>query len=395
MTEKLYYIDSYKTEFDAVVVSCEKNKKGFATVLDKTAFYPEGGGQPRDKGILTYAVKSGENITVNVKDVKEKDDIIIHYTDSALPVGESVHGLIDWDRRYSLMQQHTGDHILSGVVLKEFGLNNVGFHLSDNDMMIDYDGRLSRRDIEKVVRIANDYALRAQPVTASFPDNVENLHYRSKIHGIVGKIRIVQAGDADICACCGTHTRTTAEASPIILTDFAYMGQNTRLFVKCGKRALDYANDRNRDCLAISRMLSLPVEKIADGVKKRLADIENYKSQLGEVKKQLLDIRILQTKTAEGVAVLAKDGLDSADVQKAALALGEKSDVAVVLSGGGTNKIAIASSKIDTNKLGKFIRGKLGGKGGGKIGIYQGFSEKKRSEEQLHRLVLEFLRTQN
>ena len=148
MTEKLYYSDSFLREFDAVVTGCEPAKKGWKITLDRTAFYPEGGGQPTDKGVLTY----GDTV-VNISEVHEKNGLLAHTADAEIPIGTKVHGEIDWDRRFDLMQQHTGDHMISGVILSEYGYNNVGFHLTEKELVIDYDGVLTPSDTEHVIDV--------------------------------------------------------------------------------------------------------------------------------------------------------------------------------------------------------------------------------------------------
>ena len=146
-SEKLYYKDSFMKEFDAVVTECTEENGVFKIVLDKTAFYPEGGGQPADKGVITFGEDSAE-----VSDVHEKAGVIYHTCDKEIQPGTQVHGVIDWRRRFDLMQQHTGDHIFSGMVLKHYGYNNIGFHLTDKELVIDYDGTLTKSDIDFLVQ---------------------------------------------------------------------------------------------------------------------------------------------------------------------------------------------------------------------------------------------------
>ncbi|MBR4035273.1 MAG: alanyl-tRNA editing protein, partial [Oscillospiraceae bacterium] len=234
MTKKLFYDNSFMQEFDAVVISCEKDKKGWSTILDQTAFYPEGGGQPADHGVITF----GEN-TANVTDTREKNGVIVHYTDAEIPAGTAVHGTIDWVRRFDFMQQHTGEHMFSGVVNSMFGYNNVGFHLSEKDNVVDFNGPLSKEDIKAVMDRCNEIVWANQPVETGFPENVKELEYRSKKE-LQGEIRIVRTGSADICACCGTHTATTSQAGPVVaLNSQAYKG-GTRISILCGKRAVEY-----------------------------------------------------------------------------------------------------------------------------------------------------------
>ena len=392
MTEKIYYESAYIKEFEGRVTECLEDKKGFRIALDRTAFYPEGGGQPCDKGILTYAGPEGEDITVEVFEVHDRNDIIYHYTAEPIAVGTAVKGEIDWDRRFYMMQHHTGDHIFSGVVLKELGYNNIGFHLTDHDLTIDYDGIMNEEDIRMVMDKCNEYVWNDQPVTASYPENVREMEYRSKISGEIDNIRIVKAGDADICACCGTHTASTGRAGPIVVTSFSHFSGGTRVNIVCGKKAVDVLKKRNDDCLYVSRALSVPVENTVRAFDRKMREMESLRSRIGSLRRELIDIWVASAEIVDGVAVLIKDGLDSRDVQKACIELAEKADVAIVISGGGdaTKKIAIVSGTVDTNRLGRHISASIGGKGGGKPGIYQGFVERLPSEEELRKIIAEF-----
>lgn len=386
MTEKLYYKDSFLNEFKGTVISCEAGKKGWEIILDKTVFYPEGGGQAYDIGTLSYEEK-----IVNVLEVHEKNEEVVHYTDLYIEPGTQVLGKIDWERRFDLMQQHTGEHIFSGVIHGMFGYNNVGFHLSDNYNMVDIDGPLTREDIDTVVDKCNEIVWKNQPVIADFPENLDEIDYRSKKE-LTGKVRIVTAGEADVCACCGTHTKTTAQAGPIVVTNYqAYKG-GERINILCGKRAVDYLRRINDDCLSISHSLSVPVENIKSAFENRMKELENTKYELVAVKRQLMSVYVEKTQVKDGTAVISMKNLSPDLIQTLALMLFEKSDTAVAYSKqeDGKIKVCIVSKTKDTNKLGKFISKELGGKGGGKPGIYQGFFEKDTSDEELENIIKSF-----
>lgn len=278
-SEKLYYKDSFMKEFDAVVAECTEENGAFKIVLDKTAFYPEGGGQPADKGVITFGEDSAE-----VSDVHEKAGVIYHTCDKEIQPGTQVHGVIDWRRRFDLMQQHTGDHIFSGMVLKHYGYNNIGFHLTDKELVIDYDGTLTKSDIDFLVQESNKRIWADMPVEAGFPENVAELEYRSKKE-IDGDIRIVCRGDADICACCGTHVKSTGQVGVITVISSQKFNGGTRIFAACGKRAVDFAAARNADCHEISRLLSSPLDAIVPAVEKRLKEIEGNRLAVGRNEK--------------------------------------------------------------------------------------------------------------
>lgn len=386
MTEKLFYKDSFMQEFDATVISCTEDKKGWAVVLDCTAFYPEGGGQPADHGVMQW----GEN-SVNITDVREKGEVITHYADGEIPVGAVIHGVIDWARRFDFMQQHTGEHIFSGVVNSMFGYNNVGFHLSERETVVDFDGPLSKEEIKAIMDRCNAVVWANQAVNAGFPENVKELEYRSKKE-LQGAIRIVRAGDADICACCGTHTATTAQAGPIVaLNSQAYKG-GTRILMACGNRAVEYLKQRNDDCYNISHQLSVPVENIKEAVAARLDEIGQLKYALVNAKRQLIAVWAEKAQTDGEICIMVKEDLQSNEIQSLTAMLAEKAKTAVVLSPqtDASPKLCITSSVYDTNKLGRHICATLGGKGGGKPGTFQGSVEKTADETTLAELIKSF-----
>lgn len=386
MTEKLFYADSFMKEFDSVVLSCTEDKKGWAVVLEKTAFYPEGGGQPADHGVLCF-----DGGSANVTDTREKAGVIVHYTDGEIAVGTQVHGVIDWDRRFDFMQQHTGEHMFSGVVNSMFGFNNVGFHLSEKDNVVDFDGPLTKEDIKAVMDRCNEYVWADQAVETGFPENVKELEYRSKKE-LQGEIRIVRTGAADICACCGTHTATTSQAGPVVaLNSQAYKG-GTRISILCGKRAVEYLKNRNDDCYYISHRLSVPVENITQAVDARMEEIGQLKFALANAKRQLMALWAENAQVADDVCIMVKEDLSSGEIQSFAAMLSEKAKTAVVLSPQGEKggKICIISTVYDTNKLGRHISAVLGGKGGGRPGTYQGNVDKAADEKALREMVESF-----
>ena len=170
MSEKLFYENRYMTEFDATVLSCTEDKKGWAVVLDRTAFYPEGGGQPADHGTMSF----GDTVA-QIEDVRERGGLVVHYTQTEIPAGTQVHGVIDWDRRFDFMQQHTGEQMFSGVVMSMFGYSNVGFHLTEKDNVVDFDGPLSKEDIKAIMDRCNQIVWAEQPVDTGWPENVKEL----------------------------------------------------------------------------------------------------------------------------------------------------------------------------------------------------------------------------
>ena len=229
---ELFYQDAYCTDFDSEVISCAKGKHGYEIVLNDTAFYPEGGGQPGDQGTLNEAA---------VKDTHRKNGVILHITDIPLEPGTAVHGTIDWNRRFDLMQQHSGEHIFSGIVHQLFGYENIGFHLGEDTITLDFSGPLTWEDLKTVETKANEIVYRNERIEISYPSpkQLAQMEFRSKKE-LEGLVRIVTVPDADVCACCGTHVRYTGEIGLIKVLSTANRKDGTRCEIVCGSRALAY-----------------------------------------------------------------------------------------------------------------------------------------------------------
>ena len=218
---KLYYDSAYIKEFEAQVLSCQEGKKGWEITLSATAFYPEGGGQPADTGLLG---------NVRVTDVHEKDGQVVHYTDGPLPVGEMVRGVIDWDRRFQHMQEHSGEHLVSGLIHQRFGYDNVGFHMGTDEVTIDFNGVLEWGDLMAIEEKANGMIWENLEISAVYPekDELDAMEYRSKKE-LTGAVRIVSIPGGDVCACCGTHVERTGEIGLVkFLSMIHYKGGEVR-----------------------------------------------------------------------------------------------------------------------------------------------------------------------
>ena len=364
--EKLFYNDSFATTFTAEVIDCFENKDHFAIVLDKTLFYPEGGGQPCDHGVIRF----GDTVA-EIFDVREKNGTICHYSRTPIETGTVIEGEIDFERRFDLMQQHTGEHIVSGIVHSLFGYDNVGFHLSEKDMSLDFSGPLTKDDIDRVVDMANEIIIKNQPVTAAYPD-ISKIEYRSK-KALEGPVRIVTAGDADVCACCGTHLETTGQVQMVAVKDSMNYKGGTRIFLGCGKRVYADYYAKNQQCLDISHALSAKTDEISQKVDDKIAECEALKIALSAAKDELFSYWS-ETVPAGDVGFMAKDSLSSVEIQRLCSKINEKCATACVVSKqtDGTSKICLFSAVCDTNKVGRAICTALGGKGGGKPGVFQG-----------------------
>ena len=287
-TVKLYYSDSKIREFDAVVLSCAKVMRDgvdiYAVILDRTAFFPEEGGQYSDTGTLG---------NVHVTDARENDGVITHFTDAPVGIGETVHGVIDFDDRFEKMQCHSGEHIVSGLIHKHYGLNNVGFHLGHDDVTLDFDGVLSSKELENIELLANKAVYDNIEITAEFPkpEALASMNYRSKLE-LTENVRIVTVGDIDICACCAPHVSRTGEIGIIKLLDVVNYKGGIRIHMLCGARALrDYGARymRNRE---ISNLISVTQTSVSAGVTRLLDENSRIKYEMSALKKAMVNEKI-------------------------------------------------------------------------------------------------------
>lgn len=367
MTRRLFYEDAYINAFDAVVTGCEMIIDAWAVTLDQTAFYPEGGGQPGDTGMLGG---------VRVLDTCDgPNGEIRHITDGPLAVGAVVHGGIDWPARFSRMQHHTGEHIVSGLLHSLYGVDNVGFHMGRDAVTIDLGRELSWDDLLRAERMANEVVWRDVPVQIDYPDadTLAALAYRSKKE-LSGAVRIVTVPDADICACCGTHTARTGEVGTIkLLTAQRYKG-GTRVWICCGDRALDDYNAKNTSVHAISALLSAKPGEVADAAARMHRENEALKQRLSALRRQLFAYRAKEVEQGASYAVVFEETMGSADLRHFCMALTGRCGVAAVLAGGEGNRwnYAVGSEQTDVRPLGAALNKAFCGRGGGRAGLVQG-----------------------
>ena len=265
MTEKLYDQDAYLARFTARVLSCTPVGKEFSVVLDRTAFFPEGGGQAGDSGCLGEA---------KVRTTVMYGGEICHMTDRALPLGEDVEGEINFALRFDRMQNHTGEHILSGLIHRHFGLNNIGFHLGEHETTFDFDGVLDRAQLDFIEDLANEAVARNLPITCYYPtpEELGTLTYRAKLDLTEG-VRIVHIEEYDDCACCAPHVAYTGEVGLIRMPDFIHYKGGLRIRLLCGQRALLDYRRKDTSLLHIAQRLSVPTEE-AEAAVLRLAESE-------------------------------------------------------------------------------------------------------------------------
>ncbi len=372
-TKRLFDENAYMTEFESTVLACSESEKGFDIILDQTAFFPEGGGQFPDKGNLNG---------IEILDVQEdKAGIIHHFAESGISEGEKVSGKIDWTRRFDFMQQHSGEHIFSGIAHSKFGATNVGFHLGLDETTIDLDIPLNEEQVFEIETAANKAVYENVPFLISYPseEELDVLPYRSK-KKLSGKIRIVTVPGYDICACCGTHVKTAGEIGIIKVTAFQNYKGGTRLFMLCGKRAFFDYQSKNRDLIKVTNSLSVKPNELCLAVKRLENEITEHKIYESALKKELFALKAEKLGTGEKICVF-EEGMTPDELRKYCLTLSENFEIAAVFNGeDGNYKYAISSKTENCAVIAKEINTKFSGRGGGKPELVQGGCAGKASE---------------
>lgn len=384
MTKKLYDKDAYCSEFDATVLSCEKTDKGYNVILDQTAFFPEGGGQSADLGTIDGT---------KVIDVQEKDNAIVHTLEESVEKGKAVECSLDWETRFSRMQSHSGEHIVSGVVHSMFGYSNVGFHMSDCLMTVTFDGVLTPDDVKKVEIESNRAIYKNLEIKAINPtkEELEKLEFRSKIE-LGDDARIVIIGDVDSCACCAPHVARTGEIGLIkIVNSYAYK-QGTRIEMLAGFLALlDYMalNSANKELMAL---LSASRESVNEAVIKQNEQLIALRTQNAQMSKELALLKLSPVSVGESVYALACD-LSFDELRHCSNSLLDKGIKTCVLLSQNPDGVAyVVSSKTeDVREIVKELNENFKGKGGGKPDYAQG-KLSQANEEELKNTVEELLK---
>jgi len=365
MSEKLFYQDSFLQEFTCTVQSCEQDKAGWNVILDRTCFYPEGGGQPADHGILGG---------VKVLDVREKSGQIVHICDGALPVGASVTGCIDWERRFDHMQQHSGEHIVSGIICARYGCDNVGFHLGKDIVTIDFNHDISPDDLPAIEAQANAFIWSDTPINIRFlsGEALEQAEYRSKKF-IPGEVRLVAFPGADCCACCGTHVNRAGQVGLVKLLSCQKFREGVRMELLCGKRALDYLSGIWEQNLAVSRALSAKPLQTSAAVERLQGELESIKLRCAAL--ETADFaRKAQEYAGKGDVVLFEGDMSADSVRRLCDAVLDTCGgrCAVFAGSGNTYKYAVGTREGDIRPLVKELNSALNGRGGGKPNFAQG-----------------------
>ena len=365
---KLYYDSAYIKEFEAQVLSCQEGKKGWEITLSATAFYPEGGGQPADTGLQG---------NVRVTDVHEKDGQVVHYTDGPLPVGEMVRGVIDWDRRFQHMQEHSGEHLVSGLIHQRFGYDNVGFHMGTDEVTIDFNGVLEWGDLMAIEEKANGMIWENLEISAVYPekDELDAMEYRSKKE-LTGAVRIVSIPGGDVCACCGTHVERTGEIGLVKFLSMIHYKGGVRISLLCGKRAVeDY--ERKRDQVQkISVLLSARPGEISRAVEKLKDEEAKLQEKLVAAYDKLIASEVRDIKEGDGDIFILEPDFEAIQLRHLVNRLLEEKKGRTVLALGGAAEgsflYVLGSRDGDMRRLSRELNGLLNGRGGGSAQMAQG-----------------------
>ncbi len=375
MTEKLYYKDSHLFTFEAAVLDCREEKKGYSVVLDKTAFFPEGGGQLADTGVLGG---------VRVLDVHERGGEIRHYTDAPLEIGAHVEGCVDAEQRLRRMQNHSGEHILSGLVHNACGFDNVGFHMGAECMIIDFSGELSWEQLTELETRANEVVRQNIPLHIWFPEENElkSLEYRSKLE-LTENVRIVEIPGVDRCACCAPHVERTGEVGIVKILDSQRHRGGVRVSVVCGLDALEDYRARQESVTEISRALSAKRGEVTHAVQRVLNEQQIIKERCDALSLALIRY-MAEAEPATAGNILVFDGTlgEIAQRELANLLMEKAGGFAAVFCGSDEDgwRYIIGSKRLDLRAMSREINAAVQGRGGGTPQMIQGSARAHRAE---------------
>ncbi len=382
MTEKLYYQDVYQKEFDAQVIACKEGEKGYEVFLDRSAFFPEGGGQSGDRGRLEVLGDMPDDgsgrcrkESIEVFDTQEADGNIYVVTKAPVAEGTKVLGVLDWQFRFDRMQNHSGEHIVSGIIHRRYGYQNVGFHMSPDRMTIDLSGEIPDEALHEIEREANQVVWSNAPVRTDVytEEDAEHVEFRSK-KDLHGTIRVVTIPGADVCACCGTHVKRTGEIGPVRLISHERFRGGTRIEMMCGRWAYEYMSGIFEQNHQVSGLVSSKPLETAKAVSKVLENENTLKFRLLQMRYAEID-RTAEKLNGAGNLLLFAEGYDPVLVQKLAARVMETCGGAVFAMSGTDGEgyhFAAGEKDGDLKALVREMNGALSGKGGGRPYFQQG-----------------------
>lgn len=371
MTEKLYYHNSRLARFSARVTACEKTEDGWALCLDKTAFFPEGGGQLADTGVIGG---------VRVTDVQECGGEIRHYTTAPLEPGAEYDCAIDAEQRRRRMQNHSGEHVVSGITHRLHGANNVGFHMGSEFMTIDFDKELDWEALMEIERLANEAVRDNIPIKTWFPSpqELEALDYRSKLE-LTENVRIVEIAGIDTCACCAPHVAVTGEIGFIKVLDSMRHRGGVRVSLVCGMDALDAVRVMQDNVSAVSRVFSVPRNETGAAAARFAAGEQKLKERIAELSMAAVHMRAEAIPACEGNICVFDELLDEVALRELVNLLSEKcTGYAAAFSGNDDEgyRYIIGSRHVDLKKHSREINAGIDGRGGGRSEMLQGRAAK-------------------
>lgn len=334
MTQRLYYDDSYTLQFTARVVERADYEGRPAVILDRTYFYPTGGGQPHDSGTLN-------GVPVLEVQVRPGDGAILHILSGDLP-DQDVSGQIDWQRRFDLMQHHTGQHILTQAFVEIAQANTIGFHLSENTVTIDLDAVVSPQDVEQAEDLANRIVQENRPVSARILDEEAARQLGARIRRIPGHLatdglRVVEVENFDLTACGGTHVARTGEIGQIKVIKADKYKAGSRVEFLCGSRALRDYRSKNATVLSLAGELTVGHWELDQAIARLRNDLKDTQSALKRANSALLEAEapaLLATAPgADGVRIIVRafEGRDPGDVRALASRLVQQPGVMALL----------------------------------------------------------------
>lgn len=365
-TRKLYYEDSTLVRFAARVLSCESREQGYAVILDQTAFYPEGGGQAGDTGILGG---------VRVLDTREEGEHVLHLCNGPLSPGQTVDGAIDYGPRFYRMQQHSGEHIVSGILHRRYGCHNTGFHMGADMTTIDFDAVIPPEALPEIEAEANEAIYRNIPlhIWVPSPEELAQVTYRSK-RALAWPVRIVEIPGYDTCACCGTHVKATGAIGLIKLFSAVSFRGGTRIEMACGKRALEILNGAYEQNRQVSQAFSAKPMETGAAACRMNALLAEERYRCVSLQKRVF-ASIARDYAGAGNALCFEEGLDSSGVRELTEQLAQVcGGTAAVFSGSDAEgySFCLGAKSADLRQLCKELTGALHGRGGGKPQFQQG-----------------------
>lgn len=372
MTQRLYYDDVYLKEFDAVVLDCRQEGGRWEITLDRSAFFPEGGGQSGDRGKLS---DQGSGTVAEVLDTRDRGEDVILICSAPMETGSRVHGALDWKYRFDRMQNHSGEHIISGLIHTTFGYNNVGFHMSDDRMTIDLDGEITEDDLRDIERRANEIVWMNEEIRTDVytEEEAENIEFRSK-RELHGQIRVVSIPGADVCACCGTHVSRTGEIGPIRILSHERFRGGIRMELMCGRWAYEYMTQLLVQSHEVSTILSSQMHQIAPAVKKLVDDQNQLKGRMIGLYYEQIEKKA-QELAGRGDVLIFADHYTPVLVQKLTARVMELTSFKVFSFAGNDEegyKYAVGQTDGDLKDFVKDMNSQLSGKGGGRPFFLQG-----------------------